>query len=46
MKFLAQAEAALLEKRLRREIAKYPNPKFVLYYESGDRDRARILTSR
>ena len=38
MKFLARDEAALLEKKLRREIAEYGDPKFVLYYESGSRD--------
>jgi len=38
MKFLAEDEASLLEKKLRREIAQYPNPKSVLYYESGGRD--------
>jgi hypothetical protein len=38
MKFLAPDEASLLEKKHRREIAEYPSPKFVLYYESGDRD--------
>lgn len=38
MKFLAGDEASLLEKKLRREIAQSPKPKFVLYYESGDRD--------
>jgi hypothetical protein len=38
MNFLGQDEASPLEKKLRREIAEYPSPKFVLYYESGDRD--------
>ena len=40
MKFLARDEANLLEKKLRREIAEYGDPKFVLYYESGSRDYA------
>jgi hypothetical protein len=38
MKFLARDEASLLEKKHRREIAEYGDPKFVLYYESGGRD--------
>jgi hypothetical protein len=38
MKFLGRDEATLLEKKLRREIAEYADPKFVLYYESGGRD--------
>jgi hypothetical protein len=38
MKFFARDEASLLEKKLRREIAEYADPKFVLYYESGGRD--------
>ena len=38
MKFLARYEASLLEKKLRREIAEYADPKFVLYYESRSRD--------
>lgn len=38
MKFLARDEANLPEKKLRREIAEYAGPKFVLYYESGVRD--------
>src|SRR6202011_23737 len=38
MKFFARDEATLLEKKLRRDIAGYANPKFVLYYQSGGRD--------
>jgi hypothetical protein len=38
MNFLSRDETTLLEKRLRREIAEYASPKFVLYYNSGDRD--------
>lgn len=38
MKFLARDEAALLEKKLRREIAEHADPKSLLYYESGGRD--------
>jgi hypothetical protein len=38
MNFLGRDEASVLEKKLRREIAEYPSPKFVIYYESGERD--------
>ena len=38
MIFFARDEAALLEKKLRREIAEYVDPKFTLYYQSGGRD--------
>lgn len=38
MYFLARDEANLLEKKLRCQIADQPEPKFVLYYKSGDRD--------
>jgi hypothetical protein len=38
MNFLARDEASLLEKKLRREMAEHTKPKFVLYYESGNRD--------
>jgi hypothetical protein len=38
MNFFARDEAALLEKKLRRDIAEYADPKFALYYESGGRD--------
>ena len=38
MNFLGRDEASLLEKKLRREIAEYASPKFVIYYESGERD--------
>lgn len=41
MNFLGRAEASLLDKKLRREIAEYAGPKFVLYYESGGRDYSR-----
>ena len=42
MKFLARDEAALLEKKLRREIAEHAGPKSVLYYESDSRDYATV----
>jgi len=38
MKFFARDEATLLEEKLRRDIAEYADPKFVLYYQSGGRD--------
>jgi hypothetical protein len=39
MKFLPKDEASLIEKKLRREIAEFSEPEFVLYYESrGGRD--------
>lgn len=38
MKFFARDEANLLEKKLRREIAEYVDPKFALYYQSGGHD--------
>jgi len=38
MKFLDRTAGSLLEKKLRREIAEYADPKFTLYYESGARD--------
>ena len=38
MNFFARDEAALLEKKLRREIAEYVDPKLTLYYQSGSRD--------
>ena len=41
MKFLDRDEASLLDKKLRREIAEYAAPKFVVYYESGGRDYSR-----
>lgn len=41
MNFLGRDEASLLDKKLRREIAEYAGPKFVLYYESGGRDYSR-----
>ena len=41
MKFLGRDEASLLDRKLRREIAEHAGPKFVLYYESGDRDYPR-----
>jgi hypothetical protein len=40
MYFLTRAEAATVEKGLRRQIAEQPGPRFVLYYESGKRDYA------
>jgi hypothetical protein len=41
MKFLTREDADLLEEKLRRELAEHPEPKFVLYYESGSRDYSR-----
>jgi hypothetical protein len=38
MHFFARDEATLLEKKFRREITEYDDPKFALYYESGHRD--------
>jgi hypothetical protein len=35
---LAQDDAKLLEKKLRRQVADQPGPKLVLYYESSNRD--------
>jgi hypothetical protein len=40
MYFLTRAEAATLEKKLRRQIAEQLEPKVVLYYQSGKRDYA------
>jgi len=41
MNFLRRDDASLLDKKLRREIAEYAGPKFVLYYESGGCDYSR-----
>jgi hypothetical protein len=48
MYFFARDEANLLVKKLRRQIADQPEPKFVLYYKSGDRnysDAANAITA-
>jgi len=40
MEFLSRDQSSLLEKKLRREIAEYGKPKFVVYYNSGGREYA------
>ena len=40
MEFLSRDESSMLEKKLRREIAEYDNPKFIVYYNGGGRDYA------
>jgi len=40
MRFLALDEARLLERKLRRQIARSAKPKLVLYYKSSNRDYA------
>jgi hypothetical protein len=40
MRFLGRGETSVLERKLRRQIADQPEPKTILYYESGNRDYA------
>ena len=45
MHFLSKDEAKVLEKKLRRELAELSKPKFVVYYDSGNRDYSKAATA-